>query len=453
MNQRTAKIIDEILSLSTYDESTKTYHLSNEAAKILSSNQYQKNIIKNIFNELGINIEYSNKVLPKIKGVELFSKYNEIKYKLEYLDDLENKNELEILRIEIRNKIAELNFELIKTVINRRYNKINLDLPKYFIELDDLYQIGYELLINYIDKHYLEKDKMFNELTSLLMLHIETNLFTELYSSSYSKTELIRLQNILKLKDNINIKELAIELNIKEEKLIELLNLYNIINSISIDEIDIKSIKIDEQETIEELIIKKQEQIYLERIIDTIQNNIPKRVMILLYGLNGEEIHTYKETADELGCSEKSIDEKRKIAMTQLIHPMRMKYIKDILGPNIKPNLKCHQTTNDELNSLKKLELFLIKELDINHLMFLIDKLNPQFKESLLIYLGYQEKNEHYYKNGSSYSLEKEYALTYLRNRITELYINDSKNEELKDYFDYLMYYYLNKPLTKRRIK
>ena len=41
MNQKTAKIIDEILSLSTYDESTKTYHLSNEAAKILSSNQYQ----------------------------------------------------------------------------------------------------------------------------------------------------------------------------------------------------------------------------------------------------------------------------------------------------------------------------------------------------------------------------------------------------------------------------
>ena len=367
MNKKTAKIIEQVLRLSTYDELTKTYHLSDEAGRILSSNPYQRKVIKNVFIELGINIEYPNKPFPKIKGEELFPKYNDIKYQIENIDNLENKNSLEILRIEIRNKIVESNFELIKTIINRRYNKINLDLSKYSIELDDLYQMGYELLINYIDKHYLEKDKMFNELTSLLMLHLENKLFIELYSSSYSKTELIRLQNILKLKDNINIKELAKELNIKKEKLIELLNLYNIINSISIDEIDIKSMKIYEQETIEELIIKSQEQIYLERIIDTIQNNIPKRVMILLYGLNGEEIHTYKETADEVGCSEKSIDEKRKIAMTQLVHPMRMKYIKDILGPNIKPNFKYHQTTNDELNSLKKLELFLIKELDINH--------------------------------------------------------------------------------------
>lgn len=450
MNKKTAKIIEQVLRLSTYDELTKTYYLSDEAGRILSSNPYQRKVIKNIFIELGINIEYPNKPFPKIKGEELFPKYNDIKYQIENIDNLDNKNSLEILRIEIRNKIVESNFELIKTIINRRYNKINLDLTNYSVEIEDLYQIGYEILIDYIDKHYLEKDKMFNELTSLIILHLENKLFIELCFSNYSKKQLIELKNVLELKENIDIKELGIELNIKEERIMELLNLYNIINPISIDEIMNKE---NDQETMEEIFIKKEEQVYLKRLIDTIQNNIPKRVITLLYGLNGEDVHTYKETADIVGCSEKSIDEKRKIAMTQLIHPMRMKYIKEILGSNVKSNLNYYQTINDELNSLKKLELFLIRELDINHLMFLIDKLNPLFKESLLIYLGYKEKNEHCYKNGASYNLEKEYALNYLRNRINELYINNRKNEELKDYFDYLMYYYLNKPLIKRRAR
>ena len=89
MGEKTAKILEEILRLSTYDEETKTYYLSKEASKILNSNQTQKNIIKRTLIDLGINIEYSNKVLPKIKGIELFSKYNDIKYQIDNTFDLD----------------------------------------------------------------------------------------------------------------------------------------------------------------------------------------------------------------------------------------------------------------------------------------------------------------------------------------------------------------------------
>ena len=454
MGEKTAKILEEILRLSTYDEETKTYYLSKEASKILNSNQTQKNIIKRTLIDLGINIEYSNKVLPKIKGIELFSKYNDIKYQIDNTFDLEKKYKLEILRIDIRNQIAESNFELIKIIIDRRFNKINLDLTNYIIEIEDLYQLGYELLIEYIDKHYLEKDKMFTEITSLIILHLENKLFTELCSSSYSKKDLIKLKNILELKENIDIKELSTELNIKEERIKELLTLYNIINPTNIDEIE--NSKIIEQDNIEDIYINKEKQLYLERLINLIQNDTQKRILTLLYGLNGEKKHTYKETVNLIGCSEKNLIEKRKIAITHLTNPILIKYIKQIIDINSTIPLNyedIYKLSTSELKNIKKLELFLIKQLDIKHLLHLIDKLNPQFKEALLISLGYQDKSEHYYKNAASFHLEKEYALIYLRKRITELYINNGKNEELKDYFDYLMHYYLNKPLIKRRVK
>ena len=295
---------------------------------------------------------------------------------------------------------------------------------------------------------------MFTEITSLIILHLENKLFTELCSSSYSKKDLIKLKNILELKENIDIKELSTELNIKEERIKELLTLYNIINPTNIDEIE--NSKIIEQDNIEDIYINKEKQLYLERLIDLIQNDTQKRILTLLYGLNGEKKHTYKETADLIGCSEKNLIEKRKVAITHLTNPILIKYIKQIIDINSTIPLNyedIYKLSTSELKNIKKLELFLIKQLDINHLKNLIDKLNPQFKEALLISLGYQDKSEHYYKNAASFHLEKEYALIYLRKRITELYINNGKNEELKDYFDYLMHYYLNKPLIKRRVK
>lgn len=111
--------------------------------------------------------------------------------------------------------------------------------------------------------------------------------------------------------------------------------------------------------------------------------------------------------------------------------------------------------SNDEYTAFKNLEQFLLKQLDINLLESLTENINPKIKAALLTYLGYIEKSKTYISDNYKYLLEVEYSLNFIRKKITETFVKQNKNEEITNYLDYLMYYYLNKPKTikKTRIK
>ena len=102
---------------------------------------------------------------------------------------------------------------------------------------------------------------------------------------------------------------------------------------------------------------------------------------------------------------------------------------------------------------LKQLEHFLLRQLDKDTLDLLTNGLSNKLKEVLYIYLGHSNKLRTYINDDYLYQRKKDQALEYIRNKITEIYVINSKNEEITNYLDYLMYNYLNKPYTKTRTR
>lgn len=449
MDRELAKLYDQITRTATYDKNTKTYYISKNDYYILGlSNETTRNKIKKICQELGVNLDFQNKLLPDIKGIELFSKYNTIKHILETTTNEEERKILELKRIHLRNLITQYNMELIEAIINRRISNTTFETINKSFEIEELYQIGYEFLLNYIDTHYLEKEKLKYCIDQLLIIRIKRALEEQIGISIHSSKELLQLRGKL-LETNQSIEKLSISLNLEESRVKELLNLDSIITPIGYDEI----IELYETQNLPETaIVSKEKEENLLRILRTLPTNAQEIVIIKLYGLNGEKIHTYEQLATEFGVSEATINIRRKLALEALTSPLRSKYIKQIMDIELSDEerkLSLKQLSTKDLKNLKQLELFLLKQLDENILISLIENLNSRLKESLLSYLGYIKKSKRYTSQPYMYYTELEYALEYLRNKITELYVIDSKNEEITNYLDYLMYQYLKKPKTK----
>ena len=154
MEKEIAKLYEELTRVAIYDKLTKTYHISKEDYQILGlTNENRRNKIKKISSILGVNLEYPNKPLPDIKGQELFPEYNYIKSILETTLNIKERTILEQRRIQVRNLIIEYNIELIKLIINRRIYNTNINLINNSYNIEELYQIGYESLINYIKEY------------------------------------------------------------------------------------------------------------------------------------------------------------------------------------------------------------------------------------------------------------------------------------------------------------
>ena len=116
-------------------------------------------------------------------------------------------------------------------------------------------------------------------------------------------------------------------------------------------------------------------------------------------------------------------------------------------------NVLLKNMTSFDRRILKKIELFLLKQLDKDDLDLVTSGLSDNQKEVLYIYFGYCNKNKTYIYNDYLYQIKKEQALDYIRNKITEEYVINNKNEDITNYLDYLMYYYLNKSHTKTRTR
>ena len=456
MTTKTSKLIAEIYILSTYNKETNTLEISKETIQKLNINENRKKLLKKIFNEIGINIEYPNKPLPNIQGIEYFEEYNQLKSKLETTTNKENIEIIEQRRIKLRNIIFESNMKLITSIINRRLKSSNIMLLTKNINIEDLYQLGYEILLNYLDKHYLEPNKLKREIQNLLILNIRRMIYTEYGICQKIGEKLLTLITILETNPNISTNLLSKELNIEEEQTKQLLVLANIINPIELYSLEECSIKQDISNTLEESFIEKQRLEHMLKLLDTIFEESQREVIKELCGFNGEKL-TYQQLADKLGNTHGSIDGKRQRAIEHLEFIMRVKYLKEIMDIPLskeESNIDFSKFTKQEQTKLIKLELFLLKELNQNQLDFITNNFEPYLKETLLIYLGYiQPSKSKYTKSNPSYITNRDLALEKTRKNIQTLYIQNNKNENLKNHIDYLMYNYLNKTKTKIKKK
>lgn len=378
MTKEMAILLNKIFELATYDQDTKTYYLSKKDYLYLNISRNTRIKLNTLCNELGINIEYPNKPLPDIKGLEYFDEYNQIQSKLKTELTKQEKISLEQRKIELRNKIVILNLDLIKIIINHRIEEINSHVNK-----DDIYQLGYEVLLKYIDRNYLDKEVIKQHISCILIISIERELLhIEKNANYYHQEQIISLKNTPQKKNKLNQKRLQ-----------ELANLESIISSISIE----KELSLLEEDNIEfnnsplyydfdeEYIFTKYlQQKYISILIST----LPKEKQILLnlyFGLNGEQEHSIKEISKIYGITITGISSSILETLKMIKNTYRIYFLKDIY--------EIENSYNEEINySINQhFEEFLIRNLDETTIEFIKPYLNKNQLNFITLYCNNQE--------------------------------------------------------------
>ena len=453
MDRELVKLYDELTKVSTYDRNTKTYYVSKEDYYIFGlSNDIRRNKINKYANDLGVVFDIPYKCLPDIQGESLFREYNIIRSVLEKVISDDERSVLEEKRIVVRNKIVEYNMDLIKTIINRKLNSSSISTVNENYTIEDLYHMGYEYLVNYIDSHYLENDKFRDAIKSLLIIGVKRDIEEEMGISDHSSRELLKIRKLLD-ETGKSIKEISSLLNLDETRVVELINLDNIVNPVRYDDMD-ELYELDG--SLDERLIFEEQDIKIHKILEILLIDSQKKLVELFCGFNGEDVHTYRGVASRFGVSEGTICHRRKAVFNKLSSHIITRYIKQIMDINLldeEKNICLTSISAFDKRLLRQLECFLLRQLDRDVLDLLMNGLSNNSKEVIYIFLGYSEKNDIYINNCSLYQRKKEQVLDYIRNRITEIYVVNNKNEEIDNYLDFLMYYYLNNDKKKVRIR
>lgn len=449
INKEMSKILEAIIFDSSYNEQTGEYHLSKEVYTSLHLSDSKSKSINELCEHLGIKIQYPNKKLPDIKGVEFFQEYNNIRKKLIEDPNLKDIRILEERRIELRNIIVTLNIELVDTVINRRingnFNMYGLDN----LDKEDIKQLGYEALLKYIDNNYLDPKKLKEFLSQNLILHIR-NISSKNNGTKINNENTIILKKIKEIlsreKGNVSLTYLSQKLGVKEKRIEDLLNLLNIQNPINLDEQgDIPSQTNNSIEEVYMRIIKEQ----IMKLIDTLSFETQKQALIMKFGLNGEKEHTLEEIAQKTNISTETVRLTIVKALEKLKHQMRIKYLSKISEYSVPEytSYSIYDALEEPLQKnreLRNLEKFLLLQMNKDVLLKIINTFDSRSKRALLDYLGYKDDEKE--KEGPRiYKEDRENGLILLRKKLTEMYISDVQNGVIEDYFDYLMHNYLNK--------
>lgn len=375
MELEISKVFKEIFELAIFDQDTNAYYLSKQNYEIIGlSDKEIRRKINIICKKLNINLQYPNKPLPELKDVCLFDEYNQIKSKLETNLPSKEREQLEERRITLRNKITEDNLELIKVIVNRRIYEIHNNIDK-----EDAYQFGYEMLINYIDKSYLNKDKMKLDINCELILHIENKLL-----HSNKNISLYQEGQVSKLKQNKSSQtssDISEEKDLNERQISVLTNLENILSSISIEELNDTKQLYDDYE--ERLI----EQLEISECINLIIKTLPKEkqnVINLYYGTNGSSRYNIIQIAKMLGITKAGVSFIITDSLEIIRNSLRIKYLTE----RLKDIYETEDISDLELSSKLNFDLEekLIRNLPTNIINEIMKYLNENQRKFLQLY-------------------------------------------------------------------
>lgn len=322
----------------------------------------------------------------------------------------------------------------------------NLDGITDDLEEEDIYQIGYEVFINYVDNHNLYPSELKNNLTGRIMLRIRAISAREAGFLTETITDLNKIKELLSnVGGYITPEEISKRLGMEEEKIKDLLNLDSVLNPENISSKECSELTYEDT-AIEDIytdLINK----HLLKLIDTLNSEKQKQTLYLVFGLNGFESHKIREIGEILGVHRNSAYELKNETLKKLSHPLRIKYLAKILNIDISKytsydiSKDISRVMNPELRTLEK---FLFSFISQEEILELTASMKLKYQRALLTYLGYEDILEgEKIKLTYEYISNRERGLTILRNRLTEKYVVNSKIEYVDDYFDYLMYNYL----------
>ena len=149
-------LLKEVFTKVKYDELNERFYITLEDYSFLNLDSPQLVLLNNMCNENNIYLEKLPKRLKGIETQELFDKYKKLEEKLNETNEPSEKEKIEKLLQEIKDKIIIGHMRQVCYQINKRIPGMKDRKDK-----EDIYQIGYETLLEFFDKYNPNKDTTF----------------------------------------------------------------------------------------------------------------------------------------------------------------------------------------------------------------------------------------------------------------------------------------------------
>lgn len=274
-------LLKEVFTKVKYDKLNERFYIALEDYAFLNLDSPQLVLLNNMCNENNIYLEKLPKRLKGIETQELFDKYKKLEEKLNETKEPHEKQKIEKLLQEIKDKIIVGHMRQVCCQINKKVPEMKDRKDK-----EDIYQIGYETLLEFFDKYNPDKDTTFAYFINKYIIH---RIIRKIYRSNciLGNENLTLLAKIKKEKriletekENYSIEDLAKKTGIGRAKLKEILILEEIMDMPTIDfeEESKEDSLIDydfEEETIENIL---EENNHLEKLV----NLLPEKERIVI---------------------------------------------------------------------------------------------------------------------------------------------------------------------------
>lgn len=356
-------IIDNVISKVKYCSDSSRYVIKEEDYFYLKLSESKMKLLRRLCNKLDIDLEhtiYSSYRVLCVSDKNLFNEYNNIKDMLlgEFVS-LEDRDKLELRRIEIRNKILEDNIEVINSLVDRRIDNIKSDC-----EREEIYHMGYYLLLEYIDNNYLYVDKFKKDVSQSLMLSLKRKVL--LWRDGINEAEDLNLKK-LRSSEKIIQEDISKVLDISYNMAGKIINLNNIVNSISYEDInndkyyysmfDSYIDKYSKREVISKLLL-----------ILPLKHQL---ILSLYFGFGDNEPMSTVEVSHVVGLSKQRVDQILNDALFMLRNKVVLNELEDLSGKKVN---KYYEIGND-----KKVELFLVMNLPLSFHNYLLSTFKKDF--------------------------------------------------------------------------
>lgn len=389
-------LLKEVLTKIKYDTLNERYTLYLEDYIPYNLKPSDIKVLKRLCQENDIFLEDLPKVLKYQETRNLFNQYNSIKSEL-----AKDKNNPKLLSelYKIRNLIVEGHMKLVYKLLNKYFPGIKEERDR-----EDIYQIGYECLIELIDKYDNSKNASFIYFICHYMI---PSVVRRLYKSktninNYRAAELKRFKITI---ERFNQKEgrmptkeeLVKATNLTEEKIEQLLLIERFIEP--------EKLEYEDEENIpNELIDYDFEDREIDKILET-NNHLNKiiellpssqcRIIKLYYGFEDGQNHTHEEIAEIIGnITQQRVQQIKRHALYLIVNSVGGEYIKDVYGiTEIEPKQK------DGAKSLTIHKSFIedlfIESIKAEELLSIVNELTTNYQEIIKLYYGL--KNDYKY--------------------------------------------------------
>lgn len=455
-------VYEKVYSKAHYDETIKGYIIKKENYLPLNLTKKQLNILKKMCRNSNIKLEYEEYRVPSVEDERLFKEYQELKSQIDANPKSSDLNTLEQRRIEIRNKIVSDNLLLVRAIIDRNFDDVS---EKYDIE--EIYQIGYDILFTLVDNHTIVVPRQF---TLYLSAHLITDIMLKIYKLENQlhlkrKTleKLKKLHEIISSSGNIKtIEDLMQQLGITKKQADELLNIQDTLNFISIDaEVERLENGSEHQDSplysdnFEREIFQSSTREYAKKILNTLPGQ-QKEVIMLAFGFKDGICYNDTEIANIMGFTNARISIVRQDALQNLKESIRLNYFKDIYETN-----NSHTPFTISHRGTKELEDILISQIPKDKLLHYMEGLPEKEQTVILLYYGFEDNIKHTLKDiGTILNVRKDWlsfvktrACQHIRTKVVIEILNETNNiPTYEEYLNYLIKtYIINNKYQKQR--